>query len=73
MPDVLWTLSYLGLSGIVLFVVNFALVSRIADVILLTIGSCLILHYGLTHVVRGQAGERVSTDAGQTHREVPVE
>ena len=51
--------------------VAFALVSRMADVILLTIGSCLILHYGLSHVVRGQAGERVSTEAGQTHREVP--
>jgi uncharacterized protein (TIRG00374 family) len=51
--------------------VAFALVSRIADVILLTIGSCLILHYGLSHVVRGQTGERVATDAGPTHREVP--
>jgi uncharacterized protein (TIRG00374 family) len=51
--------------------VAFALVSRMADVILLTVGSCLILHYGLSHVVRGQAEERVPTDAGQTHREVP--
>jgi uncharacterized membrane protein YbhN (UPF0104 family) len=51
--------------------VAFALVSRMADVILLTVGSCLILHYGLSHVVRGQAEERVPTDAGPTHREVP--
>ena len=47
--------------------VAFALVSRIADVTLLSIGSWLILHYGLSHVTRNQVEDRASTDAGQTY------
>jgi uncharacterized protein (TIRG00374 family) len=51
--------------------VAFALVSRIADVTLLTMGSWLSLHYGLSHITRGQAGEQASKDVGQTHGEAP--
>jgi len=49
--------------------VAFALVSRIADVTLLTMGSWLILHYGLSHITRGQARERVCQDVRQRHGE----
>ena len=49
--------------------VAFALVSRMADVTLLTVGSWLVLHYGLSHVARRQAGDRASKDEAQTHRE----
>ena len=38
--------------------VAFALVSRMADVTLLTIGCWLIMHAGLSYLARGQAGER---------------
>ena len=38
--------------------VAFALVSRIADVTLLTLGCWLIVHTGLSYLVRGQARER---------------
>lgn len=38
--------------------VAFALVSRIADLTLLTIGCWLIVHAGLSHMARGQAGNR---------------
>jgi uncharacterized protein (TIRG00374 family) len=37
--------------------VAFALVSRIADLTLLTIGCWLIVHAGLSHMARGQAGD----------------
>jgi uncharacterized protein (TIRG00374 family) len=38
--------------------VAFALVSRLADLTLLTIGCWLIVHYGLVHMARGQGGDR---------------
>jgi uncharacterized protein (TIRG00374 family) len=41
--------------------VAFALVSRIADLTLLTLGCWLIVHAGLSYLVRGQAGERQSS------------
>jgi uncharacterized protein (TIRG00374 family) len=49
--------------------VAFALVSRIADVTLLTLGSWLILRYGLSHVTRGHREERASKNVGQIHGE----
>ena len=41
--------------------VAFALVSRIADVTLLMLGGWLIVHAGLSSLMRGQAAERVQT------------
>jgi uncharacterized protein (TIRG00374 family) len=41
--------------------VAFALVSRIADVTLLMLGCWLIVHAGLSSLVRGQAAERIQT------------
>jgi uncharacterized membrane protein YbhN (UPF0104 family) len=52
--------------------VAFALVSRMADLTLLTLGCWLIVHAGLSHVARGRAGKRAAAAARlQTPGEVP--